>query len=148
MTQLDKKFMEIVDNLTLASGCIREDRCVGAIAVKDGEIIAKGVNGDVRGISCEQLGYCVRQKQNIPKGTRLEVEYCIHAEQALIINAMNQGKNLGGSTVYVSHAPCAICLRLLCESGVVRIVYEKSYPDGFSMELAKKLPVKMEQFKV
>ena len=72
---------------TLERGtCLR--RSFGAVLVKNDEIIATGYNGAPRGRkNCSDLGYCLREKLEVPRGERYELCRSVHAEQN-VINAM------------------------------------------------------------
>lgn len=132
----DRRFMDMAKMISSWSSCVRENRQVGSVIVKDKRIITTGYNGAPAGImSCQEKGYCMRTKLNIPSGTRAEVCYSIHAEQNALIQAVKLGTSLQGTTCYVTHKPCTICSKLLINSGIKRIVYGYDYPDNFSVKL-------------
>ena len=120
------------------SGCIRAESLIGAVAVKEGQVVAGGYNGVVGKIMpCCNRGYCIRKKLNIPSGTQREIAYCICAEQRMICNAARDGVKLEGAEVYVTHKPCAICTRLMIESGIARAFFKSDYPNQFTDEICK-----------
>ena len=120
------------------STCTRNECNVGAIAVWNGELLAFGYNGTSGAItSCTDRGYCVRRKKNIESGTRREVAYCTCAEQHMICNAARDGTRLNGAEVYITHKPCAICVRLMLKCGIVRAYYKNDYPEHFTDELCR-----------
>jgi len=128
MTKEDEKFLRKAEIIATKSKCIRENRNVGAIAVQNGNVVATGFNGASDGEKpCGERGYCIRTEKEIPTGERLEIANCIHAEQALICNAANDGISLNGSTVYVTLQPCPVCSRMLKSAGVARIVFRDKY---------------------
>ena len=129
---MDFAFLE-----TEKSDCMRPEFRIGCVAVLNGKIVASGFNGYVGKLgSCETRGFCIRQKRNIPSGTQREVAYCICAEQRMICNAARSGIRLDGAEVYVTHLPCAVCIRLMIESGIVRVFYRNDYSCSFTKELA------------
>ena len=58
------------------------------LKVKDDEIISTGYNGAPRGRkNCTDVGFCIREKLNVPRGERYELCRSVHAEQNAIISA-------------------------------------------------------------
>ena len=47
----------------------------------------------------------------------------VHAEQNAITDCAKRGVSCEGSTAYVTHYPCIICLRLLLAAGIKRVKY-------------------------
>ena len=94
---------------------------------------------------CEEVG-CLREKLHVPSGQRHELCRGLHAEQNAIIQAARQGTEIVGSTLYCTTAPCSLCAKMLINAGVVRIVYEGSYPDERALEFFKEAGVKVELF--
>jgi dCMP deaminase len=69
----------------------------------------------------------------------------VHAEQNAIADCAKRGVKCRGSTAYITHYPCLMCLKLLIASGVVRIKYIIDYKnDEVCMELAKQSNVVVE----
>ena len=129
-------WMQRAEKIAEDSLCIRDESRIGAVAVKDGRIVETGFNGVVGNIPrCAIRGECIRKKMGIKSGTQREVAYCICAEQRMICNAARNGITLDGAEVYVTHRPCAICIRLLIEAGVARVFYKHEYVQQFTKEL-------------
>ena len=140
----DSYFMEITKLVASRSSCLR--RSVGAVLVKDKRILATGYNGAPAGMKrCEEVD-CLREKLHVPSGQRHELCRGLHAEQNAIIQAARQGTEIVGSTLYCTTAPCSLCAKMLINAGVVRIVYEGSYPDERALEFFKEAGVKVELF--
>lgn len=140
----DEYFIEMVEIVKKRSTCIR--RHVGAIIVKDNQIIASGYNGAPKGVDhCLNTG-CIRQKENIPSGERHELCRGTHAEQNAIIQAAVQGVSVNGGTVYVTDSPCILCTKMLINAGIKRIVYKGSYPDSMSLDMLKEAKVETIQY--
>ena len=113
--------------------CLR--RSVGAVLVKDGRVLSTGYNGSPKGMAhCEDIG-CLRQKLNIPSGTRHELCRGVHAEQNAIIQAATAGVSTRGATLYCTHSPCVLCTKLMINSGIVEIVYCHPYRDELASSL-------------
>lgn len=140
----DKRFMELATSVANWSSCVRKGRQVGAVIVKDKRILTTGYNGAPSGVkTCKDRGYCLRDKLNIPSGTRAETCYAIHAEQNAVIQAAKMGISVEGATIYVTHQPCSVCTRILINAGIKRIVYLQEYPDAFSLELLKEAGIEL-----
>ncbi|MBE0502545.1 MAG: cytidine/deoxycytidylate deaminase family protein [Desulfuromonadales bacterium] len=123
----DEYFMEIARLVASRSTCLR--RQVGAVMVKDKNILATGYNGTPSGIRhCSDVG-CLRLQMNVPSGERHELCRGLHAEQNAIIQAAKHGVNIDGAVLYCTHSPCIICSKMLINSGVKRIVCTDGYPD-------------------
>ena len=117
---------------TLERGtCLR--RSFGAVLVKNDEIIATGYNGAPRGRkNCSDLGYCLREKLEVPRGERYELCRSVHAEQNVIISAERNdmigstlylvGKNLSDGEYVANARPCALCKRMIINAGIKDIV--------------------------
>ena len=91
----DSYFMEIAEVVSKRSTCLR--RKVGAVLVKDRQILATGYNGTPKGLPhCEQVG-CLREKLHVPSGQNHELCRGIHAEQNAVIQAAVPSRQPGGS---------------------------------------------------
>jgi len=134
----DKRFMDVAKLVAHWSSCCREGRQVGCVIAKNKRILTTGYNGASSGIeNCIERGVCMRQEQGIPSGTRHEICYAAHAEQNALIQAARLGVSVEGASLYCTHQPCAICSKLIINSGIARIVYEQPYPDDFAVEILK-----------
>ncbi|HHW90292.1 MAG TPA: cytidine deaminase [Clostridiales bacterium] len=143
----DNRFMQVAHLVSSWSSCIRPNRQIGAVIVKDKRIIATGYNGAGSGIeSCAERGYCLREQRNIPSGTRHEICYAVHAEQNAIVQAARLGISINQATMYCTHQPCVICAKLIINSGIKRVVYEQGYPDDFALQLFEEAQVLLERF--
>jgi dCMP deaminase len=126
-------FMEIARVVSTRSSCMR--RQVGALLVKNRQILATGYNGVPRGLShCEDRG-CLREQLGIPSGERHELCRGLHAEQNAIIQAAYHGVAIQGAELYCTHQPCAVCAKMLVNSNVVAVYFAGSYPDELAMEV-------------
>lgn len=139
--------MQVARLVSTWSSCIRPNRQIGAVIVKDKRIIATGYNGAGSGIeSCADREFCMREERNIPSGTRHEICYAVHAEQNAIVQAARLGISINQATLYCTHQPCVICAKLIINSGIKRVVYEQGYPDEFAVQLFEEANVLLEQF--
>ncbi|CAH2031242.1 deoxycytidylate deaminase [Trichlorobacter ammonificans] len=129
----DQYFIDITHLVATRSTCLR--RQVGALLVKNRNILATGYNGTPSGIRhCEETG-CLRERLQVPSGERHELCRGLHAEQNAIIQAARHGINIDGSTLYCTTMPCIICSKMLINAGIRRIVYEGGYADELAREM-------------
>ncbi|MFA5701004.1 MAG: cytidine/deoxycytidylate deaminase family protein [Desulfuromonas sp.] len=140
----EEYFMDIARLVASRSTCLR--RHVGAVLVKDKNILATGYNGTPRGIAhCDTRG-CLREKHQVPSGQRHELCLGLHAEQNAIIQAAKHGTNISGATLYCTHAPCVICAKMLINSGIEAIVYLDGYPDELASNLLEESGLRVQCF--
>lgn len=134
MDRVDKMnyYLDIAQTVASRGTCIR--RNYGAIIVRNDEIISTGYTGAPRGRkNCCDLGYCMREKLNIPRGERYELCRSVHAEANAIISA-SRDKSIG-ATMYVVGVDagsgklvedansCQMCKRLIINAGIHKVVF-------------------------
>ncbi|NTV49637.1 MAG: cytidine deaminase [Geobacteraceae bacterium] len=137
----DQYFMDITRLVATRSTCMR--RQVGAILVKDRNILATGYNGVPSGIShCDAVG-CLRERLHVPSGERHELCRGLHAEQNAIIQAAKHGINIDGSTLYCTTMPCIICTKMLINAGISTVVYAEGYADDLAREMLAETGIKV-----
>ena len=125
--------MQITQLVATRSTCMR--RQVGALLVKDRNILATGYNGVPSGIRhCEEVG-CLREQLKVPSGERHELCRGLHAEQNAIIQAARHGINIQGAKLYCTDSPCSICSKMLINAGIEQIVYGRGYADDLAREM-------------
>lgn len=133
MKRIDKinYYLDIAETVVERGTCLR--RNFGAIIVKNDEIISTGYVGAPRGRkNCCDLGYCMREELNIPRGERYELCRSVHAEQNAIISASRRdmidstlylvGINYKDKTYVENANPCALCKRMIINSGIKEII--------------------------
>jgi dCMP deaminase len=129
----DEYFMDITSLVARRSTCMR--RQVGAVMVKEKNILATGYNGTPSGIThCDVTG-CLREQLNVPSGERHELCRGLHAEQNAIIQAARHGVNISDSVLYCTNSPCIICTKMLINAGIRKVVYLQGYSDNLSLEM-------------
>lgn len=140
----DQYFMDITRLVATRSTCLR--RHVGAILVKDRNILATGYNGVPSGIShCDASG-CLRERLKVPSGERHELCRGLHAEQNAIIQAARHGINIDGSTLYCTTMPCIICTKMLINAGISTIIYGEGYADALAREMIAETGITVSHF--
>ena len=137
-------FMEITRLVGKRSTCIR--RQVGAIIVMENRILTTGYNGAPRGLEhCGEVG-CIREEMKVPSGQRHELCRGLHAEQNAIIQAAWHGVKIQGGTLYCTHQPCVICVKMMLNAGITNLIYEGGYPDELAAELIKTSPLEVMRY--
>jgi dCMP deaminase len=125
--------MEIARVVATRSSCMR--RQVGALLVKNRQILATGYNGVPRGLRhCSDRG-CLREQLGIPSGERHELCRGLHAEQNAIIQAAYHGVAIQGAELFCTHQPCAVCAKMLVNADVTAVYFAGAYPDDLAMEV-------------
>lgn len=140
----EEYFMDIARLVARRSTCLR--RQVGAVMVKEKNILATGYNGTPSGIThCSETG-CLREQLKVPSGERHELCRGLHAEQNAIIQAARHGVNISGATLYCTNSPCIICSKMLINAGICRVVYLDGYPDSLSLDMLHEAGIEVAVF--
>ena len=110
-------WMRLAHHAATRATCPR--RAVGAVLVSPANrLIASGYNGSVAGLPhCEDAG-CLLD----------DAGHCIrtlHAEQNALLECGPHERR--GATLYCTDHPCATCTKLILTSGIVRVVWDRSY---------------------
>ena len=133
MQRIEKEnyYLDIAQTVLERSTCLR--RCYGAIIVQNDEIVATGYNGAPRGRkNCCDLGYCMREKLQVPRGERYELCRSVHAEANAIISASRRecigatiylvGKEAATGKILGDATSCSMCRRTIITAGIRRVV--------------------------
>ena len=137
----DSYFLEIAQTLAKRSTCLR--RQVGAVVVRDKQILSTGYNGAPAGIAhCDEVG-CLREQLKVPSGERHELCRGLHAEQNAIIQAAVHGVSIGRSTMYCTNEPCSVCSKMIINAGIKKVVVRGRYPDKLSRQILEEARVEV-----
>ena len=112
---------------------------VGAIIVKDGQIMSDGFNGT----PCGFENKCEVKSMD---GSLHTLSYVLHAESNAILKCAKYGRSTNGSTLYITHSPCIECAKLIIQAGIIRVVYLEDYKKSEGIELLKRVGIKVEKF--
>ena len=128
-------YLDIAETVLARGTCLR--RNFGAIIVKNDQIISTGYVGAPRGReNCCDLGYCTREKLQIPRGERYELCRSVHAEANAIISASR--RDMVGGTIYLvgrnaatgellqDATSCLMCRRMVINAGLERVVIRRT----------------------
>ena len=111
-------YLDLAEVVSKRSTCLR--RHYGAVIVNNDEVISTGYSGAPRGRkNCSDIGGCIREKLNIPRGERYELCRSVHAEANAIICAP-RSEMIGGE--YVSNSSCcSMCKRMVINAGISKV---------------------------
>lgn len=128
---IDLRYLRMAKIWAENSYCTRLQ--VGALLVKDKMIISDGFNGTPGGFEnvCED-------ENNKTK------PYVLHAEANAITKVAASNNNSTGATIYITHAPCLECSKLIIQAGIKRVVYSEEYRLTEGIDLLKKANVEVE----
>lgn len=140
-------FMTITRQVAERSTCSRAK--VGAVIVRDKNILATGYNGAPAGMPhCIDVG-CLIYQSRTPDG-EIE-ENCfrtIHAEINAIAQAAKNGSSIKDASIYITHTPCIHCLKVLVNTGIKEIYYESAYKLHTLREILAHTRVQLEQVRL
>ena len=122
----DDYFLNITRQVAERSTCLRAK--VGAVVVRERSILASGYNGAPSGLPhCTEVG-CLIYESRTPDGQVEENCYrTIHAEINAIAQAAKNGVSIRDADMYVTHTPCIHCLKVLINTGIRRVFYDRAY---------------------
>jgi len=161
--KLDKTFINIAKEIGTLSYCTRSK--VGAVLVKDGNVISFGYNGTPAGMdnTCEDKKYMDSDtggwldqdtidefwpfEDDLGKYKLITKHEVLHAESNAILKAAKSGNSVDGSTLYLSLSPCKDCCKLIIQSGIKRVVYLEDYRDLSPVEFLSQF-VKVEKYEI
>jgi dCMP deaminase len=129
----DRAYLRMASEWSQLSHCLRKQ--VGALIVKDGQIIADGYNGTPSGFenTCETESGETKW-------------YVLHAEANAIMKVAKSPNNADNATLYLTMSPCKDCSKLVHQAGIKRVVYLDKYKDTAGLELLEQANVEVVQF--
>ena len=109
---------------------------VGAVIVKDGRVISMGYNGMPAGWE----NNCESTQEDGTLKTRPEV---LHAESNAIAKLAKSNDSGDGADIFVTHAPCMECSKLIFQSGIRRVYFSLDYRDDSGIKFLKQSGVEV-----
>jgi len=121
----DAYFLDIAKVIAERSSCLRNK--VGSVIARDKDIISTGYNGAPQyQKNCIEIGFCYRNKNNIPSGTQLERCRAVgsHAESNAINLAARNGHSTNNATIYIvgHNFVCNQCKAQIANANIKRVV--------------------------
>ena len=141
---------------------------VGAVIVKNDRVISMGYNGMPAGwdndcedkvwdkgaggwLSPEEIddkypyeGWHEGAQRNVRYGLKTKSEV-LHAESNAIAKLAKSNDSGDGADIFITHAPCIECAKLIYQSGISRVYYGENYRDDSGIEFLKKSGVEIEK---
>ena len=128
---------------------------VGAVIVKDDRILSYGYNGMPKGfdndceVEIEEVEQCYEEyyldhggspylMKTLKYVTKPEV---IHAEINAIAKVAASSDSTKGASIFITHAPCADCAKMIIASGIETVYYIEDYRDNTGLDILNKAEV-------
>ena len=165
--KLKKAYMKTAETFAELSHARRLH--VGAIIVKDDRIISIGYNGMPAGWdnNCEDKEWMDRgaggwlnpdeiyeRWPHVEYNEDAEEEYryrlvtkpeVLHAETNAIAKLAKSNESGMGATMFITHAPCLDCAKLIYQAGIRRVFFGTAYRDSSGVDFLKMSNVIVEQ---
>lgn len=127
----DEYFLMLAKLAATRSTCLAFP--VGAVIVKEKQVLATGYNGSPSGSEhCTTQGYCYPGLSSCDASKTMPSR-AVHAEANAIAQAAKNGIPTVGASIYVTLEPCLSCLKLLISAGIHEILYETPFNSGESV---------------
>jgi len=157
-------FMDVAERTSQLSHAVRLQ--VGAIIVKDDRIISIGYNGMPSGWdnNCENKEYMSRDAggwldpneiygqwpfEEETRRYRLKTKpEVLHAETNAIAKLAKSNESGVGATLFITHAPCLDCAKLIYQSGINNVLYRNTYRSDDGINFLNKSGVNVTQHTV
>jgi dCMP deaminase len=136
---------------------------VGAVIVKDDSVISYGYNGMPAGWNndCENVEWCSGGgwlgPEEIEEGWPFEGTYTdvggnvmqgryrlktkpevLHAESNAVAKLARSANSGSGADIFITHAPCLDCAKLIYQAGIRRVWFGTAYRDTAGVDFLKK----------
>jgi dCMP deaminase len=118
---------------------------VGAVIVKDDTVISYGYNGMPAGWdnNCE---YEIIVEDGDDYATELKTRpEVLHAESNAIAKLARSINSGHGADIFITHAPCLDCAKLIYQSGINSVYYRTAYRDSAGVDFLTKSSVTVTQ---
>jgi dCMP deaminase len=137
-------YMDVAERFAQLSSAKRLQ--VGAIVVKDDRIISIGYNGMPSGWDncCEEWEGEDEWGNTIWKSKK-EV---LHAESNAIAKLARSSESGEGAAIFITHAPCIDCAKLIYQSGIATVYYKNGYRSTQGIEFLTKSGVVIHHHKL
>lgn len=128
-------YMEIASSVSKLSSAKRLQ--VGAIVVKDDRVISMGYNGTPSGWdnTCE----------DVINGELVTKPEVLHAEMNALAKLAKSSESGDNASLFVTHAPCMNCAKLIYQAGIKSVYYKTNYRDTSGKDFLNKLGVYVEE---
>lgn len=135
---------------------------VGAVIVKENQILATGYNGmpaDWEN-NCESIEYTYDERdthnssdwkfdEDEKKYFRLKTKpEVLHAESNALMKVAQSTESSTGATLFCTHAPCIECAKLIYQAGINKVYYRDTYRDSKGLEFLKQGGIDVNQYHI
>lgn len=117
---------------------------VGAVIVKDDSVISYGYNGMPAGWDNNCEDEITDDKWMVTLKTKPEV---LHAESnaiAKLARSLNSGLD---ADIFITHAPCLDCAKLIYQAGIRRVWFGTAYRDNSGVDFLEKSGIEVTKLK-
>ena len=116
---------------------------VGCVVVKDNTIIGIGYNGMPSGWdnNCEDE-IIIEEDEKFIKGLKTKPEV-LHAETNALAKIARSTNSSDGASMFITHAPCLDCAKLVYQSGIKSVYYRNSYKNTDGIDFLNKCNVEV-----
>jgi dCMP deaminase len=125
---------------------------VGAVIVKDNQILATGYNGMPSGWEnvCEtEVMETYAGFEGAILNTKLVTKpEVLHAETNAIAKVSQSTESSKDSTLFCTHAPCIECAKLIYQSGITTLYYKHQYRDDSGIKFLRLSGVDVHQYNI
>ena len=133
-------YMDMAERFSQLSSAVRLK--VGAIIVKNHRVISIGYNGTSEGWdnNCEEIVDRVDEKGIHWYSTKTKDEV-IHAEANAILKLAKDGESGIDSTLFLTHAPCIHCAKMIYGAGIKEVYFKNTYRNDDGIKFLEKCNV-------
>lgn len=133
-------YMDMAERFSQLSSAVRLK--VGAIIVKNHRVISIGYNGTPEGWDnhCEEVVDRVDEKGIHWYSTKTKDEV-IHAEANAILKLAKDGESGIDSTLFLTHAPCIHCAKMIYGAGIKEVYFKNTYRNDDGIKFLEKCNV-------
>lgn len=162
------KFQQLYNNIAHEVAKMSHARRlqVGAVIVKDDRVISMGYNGMPAGWenNCEDIVWNPgagswldpeefdakypfemwheQAGRNVRYGLKTKLEV-LHAESNAIAKLAKSNDSGDGADIFITHAPCMECAKLIYQSGIRRVYFNQNYRDDSGIRFLKQSGVEV-----
>jgi dCMP deaminase len=155
-----KYYMDVAELTSKLSSAMRLQ--VGAVIVRDRTILASGYNGMPTGWDneCEYKDYypgegdldkypLVEYDKTVESNRRYRLvtkDEALHAESNCISKLASSNESCNDATLFITHAPCIHCAKLIYQSGIKSVYYRDTYRDTSGLDFLEKGKVNVTRY--
>ena len=134
-------YMDVAERFAQLSSAVRLQ--VGAIVVKDDRIISIGYNGMPSGWDnvCEEE--VITEYESHTDSALVTKSEVLHAESNAVAKLAKSSESGNGATIFVTHAPCIDCAKLIYQSGIATVYYKNDYRSTQGLDFLSKSNVEV-----